>query len=273
MYSFKIEKKAKTNYLFLVIFCIISSIILSLFIYKIILQERLNKELLDLNLERCDDLNIHRQYLKKKEDDISAKEEKKELSYDIYTDNSINKFLNSNISFKDKSYIPNNLVNIWWEYIVDSKWNQKLRLEANEALNKLGEVFYSKFNKKLLVVSAYRSYSNQKWIKDRWCSDIFCAKAWYSEHQTWLAVDLFETSTKQEFLAKKNYSTYFEWLSKNAHLYWFHNTYKKWLKIDTYLEEPWHWRYLWVDLASYLYKNNLSFAEYYNNTFKILEKE
>lgn len=185
---------------------------------------------------------------------------------DIISDESIQKFVNSDISFDNKSYIPKDLVNIAWDYIFDAKWwNQKLRKEANDNLQKMSNHFYKDFWEKIVVVSAYRSYNYQKGIKDRWCPDNLCAKAWYSEHQSWLVVDLWEASTKYSWDNNKKLGSYYGWLDKNAHKYWFHNTYQKWLQVDWYEIEPWHWRYLWEELATYLKTSDLTFAEFYNN--------
>jgi D-alanyl-D-alanine carboxypeptidase len=49
----------------------------------------------------------------------------------------------------------------------------------------------------------------------------------------------------------------------HAHTYGFTNTYQKGLDIDWYEIEPWHWRYVWVDIASYLSENNITIAEFY----------
>lgn len=204
--------------------------------------------------------------LKQKQQEQKLKQELENIySLDLELDSSITKFVSSFVAFDDKSYIPANLGSISSDYVIDAKWwNQKLRKEAKEALEKMSLDFYSKFEKPLVVVSAYRSYAYQQGIKNRWCPDNLCAKAWYSEHQSWLAIDLWETTTKDQFLSKKHLSSYYDWLIENAHFYWFHNTYQKWLKIDTYEIEPWHWRYLWVDLATYLKSENITFAEFYN---------
>lgn len=188
-----------------------------------------------------------------------------ENSIDFYTDSSLEKFVSSDISFNNFEYIPEDLVSISSEFIYDSKWwTQLLRKEAKDALDILAEKFYEEFAKKFNVVSAYRSYANQKRIKDNWCSDNFCAKAWYSEHQTWLVVDIFEASTEISWKNNPTLLKYFLWMKINAHKYWWHNTYQKWLATDTYEIEPWHWRYLGVDFATYLYENDLTIAEYYN---------
>lgn len=178
-------------------------------------------------------------------------------------DDSITKFVNDKVHFSKLNYSPKDLVYLKWDYIIDAKWNQVLRNEANKYLQELSKDFYKEFSVRLKVVSAYRSYNYQVWIKQRWCSDMFCAKPGYSEHQSWLAVDFFETTSKDEFLAKKELKKYFDWLEKNAYKYWFHNSYKNWKEIDWYAIEPWHWRYLWVPFATELQQENITYAEYY----------
>lgn len=182
--------------------------------------------------------------------------------YDFLSDDSYQKFVNNEISFTQKSYIPEDLEKISWEFIIDTKGNQTLRKEVVKNLHLLAQDFYTTFWEKLVVVSAYRSYAYQVGIKQRGCSDLYCAKAWYSEHQSWLAFDLFEASSQDEFLAKTHLKKYYDWLSENAHLYGFHNTYQKGKNIDGYAIEPWHWRYVWVELATQLKNEGKTFAEF-----------
>lgn len=184
-------------------------------------------------------------------------------SYDLKTDDSLTKFVNNKISFDNLKYIPNDLQLINGEYIIDTKWVWQLRQEANKALQNLSKDFFIEFWKKLIIISSYRSYEYQVWIKNRWCPDNLCAKAWFSEHQTWLAVDIFAATTNKDWKTNPEYIKYYNWFKLNAYKYWFHNTYQKWLEIDWYEIEPWHWRYLWKDLAKYLLENDMTFAEYY----------
>ena len=188
---------------------------------------------------------------------------------DFKTDSSITKYVDNKISFNKKDYIPENLVDLKWDYLIDVKWNQKIRKITLENLDKLSKDFYNTFNKKLKIVSAYRSYIYQKWIKDRGCSDKFCAKAGYSEHQSGLAVDFWEASEKERFKKNNELKHYFKWMKDNWYKYWFENSYKNWVEIDWYVIEPWHWRYVWVELATYLHKQKITFAQfYYKNNIK-----
>lgn len=53
-----------------------------------------------------------------------------------------------------------------------------------------------------------------------------------------------------------------QWLTDNAHTYGWHQSYQRGRDIDGYDVEPWHWRYLGVELASELRKQNLTFTQW-----------
>lgn len=212
-----------------------------------------------LSLSSCSSEKINNIEPKKETTNLK----KEETKFDLKLDTSLQKYVDNKIHFNDLSYIPKNLKKVDLEYVIDTKWNSRLKTEALLALNSMSLDFYNTFEKKMILVSAYRSYKYQKWIKDRGCPDNLCAKAWYSEHQSWLAIDLWETSTQKDFLSKPHLKKYFQWLNKNAHKYGFHNTYKNWLEIDWYEIEPWHWRYVWEKLATNLKEKDCSFSEFY----------
>lgn len=190
---------------------------------------------------------------------------------DFISDNSITKFVSPEKSFLDLNYEPNDLVKIDSKYIILSKNGLQLRNIALESLENLSYDFYNYFKVSLVIVSAYRDYSYQKWIEtnNKDCiTQKLCAKVWYSEHQTWLAIDIFEASTKEDFLWNPNYKKYFDWMNKNAYKYGFHNSYQKWIEIDWYWIEPWHWRYLGVDMSTQLKEKWITFSQYYNSIKK-----
>jgi LAS superfamily LD-carboxypeptidase LdcB/pimeloyl-ACP methyl ester carboxylesterase len=184
--------------------------------------------------------------------------------FDLDSDSSYTKYINNFITYNSVSYIPDDLVAIESDYIYSNKWWSFLRKEAKEALENMWRDFYNTFGTKIWIASSYRSYEYQKGIKDRWCSDSLCANPGHSEHQAGLAVDVFEATSENEFLKKSDLKNYFWWMKKNAHKYWFHNSYQKGTKVDGYMKEPWHWRYVWVGLATFLHDNNITFAEYYS---------
>lgn len=183
---------------------------------------------------------------------------------DLETDSSLTRFVNNKVSFTDIWYVPGELVPVWWEHIIDSKWNIRVKKILKDSLQDMANAFYEDTKNNIVVVSWYRSYLYQKWIKDRWCPDNLCAKAGYSEHQSGLAIDLYSASSNRNWANDNNLMKYYKWLSENAHKYGITNTYQKWLKIDGYEIEPWHWRYVWVELATLLKDKEITFAEFYN---------
>jgi len=236
---------------------IIWSLVLLLCSCSIWINENIKKE----EVEKNNKLEKFLQEKKKKEREFIN-------SLDLVIDSSITKYVDNKISFNKKDYIPNNLVDLKWEFLIDFKGNQKVKKITLENLEKLSSDFYNTFWKKLKIVSAYRSYKYQKRIKDWGCSDIFCAKAGYSEHQSGLAVDFWEASEKNRFEKDLVLKSYFEWMKDNAYKYGFENSYQNWVEIDWYEIEPWHWRYVWKDLAKILHKQKITFAQYYYKNIK-----
>lgn len=192
--------------------------------------------------------------------------------YDIANDASIEKYVSRKIPLRNKKYIPKDLVTLDSEYLTTSQKSFQLRADAAETLTAMAKEFTEIFNKKLVIVSAYRSYSYQQSLKKRWCSDTLCAPAGQSEHQLGLAIDLFAATTADKFLSKADFKKYYDWLAVNAHRYGRHNTYQKWVAIDTYQVEPRHRRYLGSDLATELYDQKMTFGEWVkkinNNLFQ-----
>ena len=85
-----------------------------------------------------------------------------------------------------------------------------------------------------------------------------------SEHQTGLAVDLCCKATNYDnnfdFLDTEEYA----WLLENAHLYgWILRYPEDKTDITGYNFEPWHFRYVGVELATYLKEHNIVLEEYY----------
>lgn len=182
---------------------------------------------------------------------------------DLSSDSSLTKYVDPDISYNEKWYVPENMRALSRDFIVDTKWNAKMVEEAADNFEKMSEAFYKKFEEKVVVVSSYRSYNYQAGIKARGCPDNLCAKAWHSEHQSGLTADVWSASTNATWQNSPRYMKYFNWLDENAHTYGFHNPYQNGREIDGYEIEPWHWRYLWVELATYLKEKDITFAQFY----------
>ena len=176
-------------------------------------------------------------------------------------DDDIQKFVGVNKPFNNVNYEPSDLVSLQWRSHILAQARHTFRKEAADNLEKMANAFYETFWKNIVIASAYRSYSYQKNSISESCKRSGrCAREWESEHQLWLAVDLWEATNEQKFLSK--YQKYYERLHDNAHLYWFHQSYQNWREFDGYYIEPWHRRYLGTWLATKLHDRNITFTQY-----------
>lgn len=85
-----------------------------------------------------------------------------------------------------------------------------------------------------------------------------------SEHQTGLAVDLCCEATNYQNNFDILKTSEYEWLLDNAHLYgWILRYPENKTEITGYNFEPWHFRYVGTELATYLKEQDLVLEEYY----------
>jgi len=168
-------------------------------------------------------------------------------------------------------YIPDCLVPIAWKHIFDyglernGKWATLIRQHIMPALNTFADHFFTRFSKQLFVISGYRSFLEQELIYNSSTNKSYVAKAWESEHQLWLVLDVIhawpESLKKRTQNIDDGYVQMLEWVIRNAHIYWFHISYQKWINIDWYSPEPRHMRYLWKKISNWLFINNLTYTE------------
>jgi LAS superfamily LD-carboxypeptidase LdcB len=81
----------------------------------------------------------------------------------------------------------------------------------------------------------------------------FSADQGYSEHQLGTTID-FTTPANGSALSGFDKTTTYTWLQKNAYLYGFSLSYPK--GNTHFVFEPWHWRYVGVELAKKLHDEN-----------------
>lgn len=182
---------------------------------------------------------------------------------DFETDTSFTKYVDPSNPFDTLWYIPEEYELFSRSFITDTKGDAGLRHEARLQFEELAKAFYKEFGEKIVVVSSYRSYNYQAGIKAGWCPDNLCAKAGFSEHQSGLALDLWSASSNEYWQSNARLMKFYSWLDENAYKYGFHNSYQNGREVDGYEIEPWHWRYLGVDFATYLHERDITFAEYY----------
>ena len=181
------------------------------------------------------------------------------LNYDYYTHTKATKDLNTNTILVNKynylteDYVPENL------QTVDKKYSSKtLQLVdyAKEAFEELSEAA-SKENYTVLAMSSYRSYQYQYNLYNRYvntdgieAADTYSARPGYSEHQTGLAVDVY--NGKEDFTNFEKTKEY-NWMQDNAYKFGFILRFPKDKVLETgYQYESWHYRYVGKEIAEYI---------------------
>lgn len=118
--------------------------------------------------------------------------------------------------------------------------------------------------------SSYRSYLQQEELYNQYLQDYgieytekYVSKPGYSEHQTGYALDV---GVLKKFSSTKFENTKeFLWMRDNSYKYGFILRYpKEGRKLFGYGYEPWHYRYVGVDAATYIHEHNITFEEYYS---------
>ena len=164
------------------------------------------------------------------------------------------------------SYIPSDLESISLRFANKDK---RLKKEAKEAFEKLSSEA-SALGYRIVAVSAYRDYSYQNELFNYYVEEkgleyaLNCsAKPGHSEHQTGLAVDVEgENKDYDNFEDTKE----FNWMKDNAHRFGFILRYPKGKEdITGFKYEPWHYRYVGVEIATEIYNKNITLEEYLNH--------
>lgn len=118
----------------------------------------------------------------------------------------------------------------------------------------------------LRSVSAYRSYATQKSLYARYVSqdgvaaaDRYSARPGFSEHQTGLALDINVVGSRYHFETSAEY----QWLIENCWDYGFILRYPEdSTHITGYIYEPWHYRYVGIELAQQIRASGLTYDEF-----------
>ena len=162
-------------------------------------------------------------------------------------------------------YRPTDLVSFETKYMISSK-TRYMRKEAHDALVKMIDDI-NKEGMNLWLNSGFRekSYQNTLFtnsVKNNGMNHalIYSAKMRHSEHETGLAADI--SSVKGMLDGFEKYKEY-TWLTNNAHKYGFIERYpkgKEW--ITGYAYEPWHYRYVGVEVATKIKEEGITYEEY-----------
>lgn len=163
-----------------------------------------------------------------------------------------------------EGWVPNDLVNV-----VDSY--QQLRKEAAEAYEK----FYNAAKERsiaIYAISGYRTndtqtlyWNNQVKVYGEEYASQYSAYPGRSEHQLGLAIDVSYTTQGDRLSEKVADSAIGKFIISDGYKYGFILRYPKdKVAITNYGYEPWHMRYVGVDLATKLHESGLTLEEYYD---------
>ena len=196
---------------------------------------------------------------------INTNRDYEEYSLNNYTDTSKDNLMLVNKYNKlESNYIPTDLVDIDLKYAYEGR---KIKKEVYDSfINMYNDALKEDIN--LLIISAYRDYDYQNQLYNNYINTYgvdytnnYSARPGYSEHQSGLALDIISTNTSLDTFYKSNE---YKWLLENSSRYGFILRYPKDKEnITGYAYEPWHYRYVGIDTALKIKKENITFDEYY----------
>lgn len=144
-----------------------------------------------------------------------------------------------------QDYEPDDLVDV----PVEHTWDPLLRQEASDAVVAMFQAAADEAGLALASNSAYRSYSAQEEVYDG--DDLTTARPGFSEHQTGLAIDIGAASGECSLATCFADTPEGIWLRDNAWRFGFILRYPAdQTPVTGYEFEPWHYRYVGVELAT-----------------------
>ncbi len=179
--------------------------------------------------------------------------------YTIDNQNSIYFIVNKQRALPS-TFVPQNLVTVGGE---------QMRSDTATALNNLFSAA-KKDGISMKALSGYRSYSYQQRVYQGYVNkdgqakaDTYSARPGHSEHQTGLAVDVGNGQCDLQQCFGQTQAG--KWLAANAGKYGFIIRYQQGKESLTgYQYEPWHLRYVGIELAGKLQASGQTIEQYFN---------
>ena len=195
-------------------------------------------------------------------------EETPSITLDIVNDDSLTVLVNKHNSLSE-NYVPEDLVTVSVPTVLENPEVRQMRKEAADALKQMFDEAI-KDGVYLHARSGYRSYQTQVQLFNNYVSrhgeeaaNRYSARPGQSEHQTGLVMDI--TSESVNFQLTEQFGDTEEgiWLRDHAHEFGFIIRYPKDMEhITGYIYEPWHIRYMGVDVAKEVYESGLTYEEF-----------
>ena len=171
-------------------------------------------------------------------------------------------------NYLEEDFTPEDIITISTKYSWGSYGTHSIRKEVFDAFLKMHEDA-NQNNIYLMINSSYRDFKSQTIVYNNYetshgevYADKYAARPGYSEHQTGLALDIFsiDGALRSTFKDTEAYA----WLKDNAHKYGFILRYPEGKEdITGFSFEPWHYRYVGVEAAKYIYEKQITLEEYY----------
>ena len=182
--------------------------------------------------------------------------------YDIDNAKSLQVVVNKKRPLNPIDYLPRGKVRIGNAWVAKPAADAYAQLKAAVSQQKLGT---------LCINSGYRSFASQKAIHatkvavlGKTAGEKLAARPGYSEHQTGLAIDISTTALGCR-IGPFGASKASGWIAKNAWQYGFIVRYPSnaKTKITGYVWEPWHLRFVGIELATDMQSKGITTLEEY----------
>ena len=164
----------------------------------------------------------------------------------------------------NEDYEPSDLVDMSDDYANNYYRQMQLRSEAYEMFKKMVDAAREE-RLNFYAESGYRTFKFQRTLYNNYVyengytkANLYAARAGFSEHQLGTAIDLANIYTIEETDEE------YKWIVKNGYKYGFIFRYTEdWADLTGFAKEPWHIRYVGIDVATKMHKENISFEEYW----------
>jgi LAS superfamily LD-carboxypeptidase LdcB len=170
----------------------------------------------------------------------------------------------SSVYFLNENYVPARLTYIATSSLYRTTKPEQIHADVAPHLEALMRAA-TDAKVPLQILSGYRSYGTQAALKSGYkvtygkgTANSFSADQGYSEHQLGTSVD-FTNPTIGSVLTGFEKSQGYKWLTEHAWEYGFILSYPK--GNTHFVFEPWHWRYVGVELAMRLHNEGKNFYD------------
>ena len=164
----------------------------------------------------------------------------------------------------NEDYEPNDLVDMSDEYANNYYRQMQLRSEAYEMFKKMVDDAKTQ-DIKFYAESGYRTFKFQRTLYNNYVNvngytkaNMYAARPGFSEHQLGTAIDVANVYTIDEDDPE------YKWIERNGYKYGYVFRYtESWQDLTGFAPESWHIRYVGIEAATKMHKENISFEEYW----------